>query len=66
MSDTSLTSSVKHSLVSLIVLANIQTFHFTLCIYFFCMHHLQDLPARHAVQQGGLYVALLVSQPITF
>lgn len=66
MSDTSLTSSVKHSLVSLIVLANIQTFRFTLCVYFFCTHHLQDLPARHAVQQGGLYVALLVSQPITF
>lgn len=35
MSDTSLTSSVKHSLVSLIVLANIQTFRFTLCVYFF-------------------------------
>lgn len=35
-------------------------------LFFFCTHHLQDLPARHAVQQGGLYVALLVSQPITF
>lgn len=66
MSDTSLTSSVKHSLISLIVLANIQTFHFTLCVYFSLHASFARSTCSAAVTQGGLYVALLVSQPITF
>lgn len=65
MSDTSLTSSVKHSLVSN-CFSQHPDFSFHIMRLFIFLHHLQDLPARPAVQQGGLYVALLVSQPITF